>query len=254
LIKSSIHDAGERLDLPYRFKELGSWRIAAELVRRHPEELLVIETHPGDGQYDCLSIYRRSHHSSRSGLETFLQMNRAGRGHVDAEVPSEEGRIRPNWLDIMATSDLRNDVVLPIEQSREIESPSKTPATTSRSVGVRLIAEMLQVQVHHHVAFTARNGMEDSSGMGGTGVREVLFREFGILDQLNEHEDDDVLEEPAYRFWFVKSTDSRNTPVAAIDVRNGLVWTKSLRGSDLMSMYGAQGRSMVRLAATLLSS
>ncbi len=37
--------------------EIASWRIVSELIRRHPEKFTVIETHPGGGQYDCLSPY-----------------------------------------------------------------------------------------------------------------------------------------------------------------------------------------------------
>jgi hypothetical protein len=252
MIDSSIHEAGEHLDLPYRFKELGSWRIASELIRRHPEDLLVIETHPCTGQYDCLSIYRRNSHDSRLHLEIFLQMNRARKSHVDAHVPTSTGRGRPNWLDVMTTTDLRKHIIVPIEESRGMEGPSETPVTTSRSIGVRLIAEMLQIQVHHSEPLTAHNGMEDSSGMGGTGVRESLFHATGILDQLEKHEDDDVLEQPAYRFWFVKPSNSRKGPIAAIDVRNGLVWTKNRRAADLMSMYDEAGRNVVHLTLTLV--
>jgi hypothetical protein len=254
MIDSSIHEAGEHLDLPYRFKELGSWRIASELIRRHPEDLLVIETHPCTGQYDCLSIYRRNRHDSSSYLKIFLQMNRARKSHVDAHVPTSSGRERPNWLDVMMVTDLRRHIIVPIEESRGMEGPSETPVTTSRSIGVRLIAEMLQIQVHHSEPLTAHNGMEDSSGMGGTGVRESLFRATGILDQLDNHEDDDVREQPAYRFWFVKPANSRKGPIAAIDVRNGLIWTKKASEADLLSMYDDAGRSAVRLATLVVGN
>jgi hypothetical protein len=37
-----------------------AWWLAAELIRRHPADLREIETHPGGGQYDCISLYRRN--------------------------------------------------------------------------------------------------------------------------------------------------------------------------------------------------
>ena len=38
--------------------ELASWTLATEVMRRAPELLRIIETHPGGGQYDCLSMVR----------------------------------------------------------------------------------------------------------------------------------------------------------------------------------------------------
>jgi hypothetical protein len=36
--------------------EAASWRLASELVRRHPLSTRVLHTRPGGGQYDCLTI------------------------------------------------------------------------------------------------------------------------------------------------------------------------------------------------------
>jgi hypothetical protein len=54
-----LHDLGEQVDLPYPVKRALAWWIAAEMIRRHPDDMRVIETHPGGGMYDCLSLYRR---------------------------------------------------------------------------------------------------------------------------------------------------------------------------------------------------
>ncbi len=35
--------------------EAASWRLGSELVRRHPHHLVLLRTHPGDGQHDCLT-------------------------------------------------------------------------------------------------------------------------------------------------------------------------------------------------------
>lgn len=34
--------------------EAASWRLASELVRRHPDTTRLIRAHPGGGQSDCL--------------------------------------------------------------------------------------------------------------------------------------------------------------------------------------------------------
>ncbi|MFC7532489.1 hypothetical protein [Actinoplanes sp. GCM10030250] len=54
---------------PMRFVIMQSWWLATRLVRRHPD-LTVIETHPGGGQYDRLSLVR--------GQENLININRAG--------------------------------------------------------------------------------------------------------------------------------------------------------------------------------
>ena len=255
MIDSRIHEAGEEILLPRRFAELGSWRIAAELIRRHPDELVVIETHPADGQYDCLSIYREGESEGHPSVELFLHMNRAGKGHVNAYVPTGNERVRPNWLDVAMSTDLRNQIVVEIERDRGIDSPSKTPSTTSRSIGPRLIAEMLSIQVHHGVALTALNGMEDSSGMFGSGVRTELFAAIPAMTSLmNDRQDEDAFGNPAYRFWFVLRDDHRSGPFIGIDMNQGLVWTKNLEGADLMKMYDESGRNVVRLATRILES
>jgi hypothetical protein len=38
--------------------ELASWTLATEMICRAPKLLYIMETHPGGGQYDCLSIVR----------------------------------------------------------------------------------------------------------------------------------------------------------------------------------------------------
>jgi hypothetical protein len=67
-------DTGPRLvaedDISHLFAALGaepsapvrealSWRLMAELARRHPNQLRVIEAHGGGGQYDELRLYPR---------------------------------------------------------------------------------------------------------------------------------------------------------------------------------------------------
>lgn len=50
------------MNLEWRMINVQSWWVASKLVRRHPQ-LGLIETHPGDGMYDCLSVVRWGHHA-----------------------------------------------------------------------------------------------------------------------------------------------------------------------------------------------
>jgi hypothetical protein len=36
--------------------EIASWRLISDICRRYPETFTIIETHPGGGLYDCLSL------------------------------------------------------------------------------------------------------------------------------------------------------------------------------------------------------
>jgi len=38
-------------------REISSWKIVSELMRRFPNKFTVIEAHPSGGTYDCLSLY-----------------------------------------------------------------------------------------------------------------------------------------------------------------------------------------------------
>ena len=52
--------------LPSRqVNEVLSWRLAAELLSRHPGEFRLIEAHNGGGQYDELWVYLHSHRRRR---------------------------------------------------------------------------------------------------------------------------------------------------------------------------------------------
>ncbi len=57
-----LHEAGEKLSgrISASLIQAAAWWVAAELIRRHPDRLTVIETHHGGGIYDCLSIFRTS--------------------------------------------------------------------------------------------------------------------------------------------------------------------------------------------------
>lgn len=56
--------------LGHRLVGAQSWFVASELLRRHPS-MTLIETHPGGGQNDCLSVVAKG----ASGPETIKQRN-----------------------------------------------------------------------------------------------------------------------------------------------------------------------------------
>lgn len=64
------------MNLRERMINLQSWWIASEFLRRHPEFNL-FETHPGQGQYDCLTILSLQRMDHRH-----IDLNRVGRMHI----------------------------------------------------------------------------------------------------------------------------------------------------------------------------
>src|SRR6516162_6051559 len=65
--------------------ELASRTLATELMRRAPKVLRIVETHPGGGQYDCLSIIRTDpnlHLCAFNRLGSFTAFGRFDAGHV----------------------------------------------------------------------------------------------------------------------------------------------------------------------------
>jgi len=68
--------------------EAASWRLASELVRRHPSAVRLIRAHPGGGQYDCLCVVPHE-----TGLEGGVNLNRNGTIQVQHRF---DGRT-PQW-------------------------------------------------------------------------------------------------------------------------------------------------------------
>lgn len=64
--------------------EAASWRLASELVRRHPDRLRILRTHPGGGQYDCLTV------TTRAADGGVIQLNRLGTIQVHERFGSTE--------------------------------------------------------------------------------------------------------------------------------------------------------------------
>jgi hypothetical protein len=82
--------------------EAASWRLTAEIVRRYPRRFAVIETHPGGGQYDCISLIDQDEASSLRGID----LNRVGSVWVHKRDGSDWAW-RGSWLEMVAVEDAR---------------------------------------------------------------------------------------------------------------------------------------------------
>jgi hypothetical protein len=94
-----------------------------------------------------------------------------------------------------------------------------------------------------HTAFErarweCRNGVLDSSGYGG-GPRNDLFTAFPMAgSRRQERQVDDLVDDPAYRFWFLL----RNSEPQMAFEDTGLAWTLANEQFNLVSQYRSAGR------------
>lgn len=152
------------MNLSERSINLQSWWVASELLRRHPE-LELVETHPGGGLYDCLTII-----GERGMNELHIDLNRVGRMHVHTPMASRFDRTRwgiehpVEWSTERDQTDRR---LIPrfLEDAVGLASPTQTPVSTPKSLAFRVIYQLLLFALNEEAEWDARNAQLDSSGM-----------------------------------------------------------------------------------------
>ncbi|KAB1950061.1 TY-Chap2 family putative peptide chaperone [Brevibacterium linens] len=223
---------------------LQSWWVASELIRRHPE-LELIETHPGGGLYDCLSVL-----SNEGSAKLDIDLNRNGRIHIHSATPS--------WFD-----STRWDIRHPVEWSTELEQedrrriprfledaaglrpPSQTPVTTSKTLTCRAIYHLLLFALNEAEYWDIRNGKLDSSGMYSDSERpyfegiesaQIALRQSRPLGW--------KANVPRYDFWGVLR-DGKCLGLLQID---GTLHRPNAEPVNLMKIYNANKRDILPTA------
>jgi len=155
--------------------EVASWRLVSEIIRRYPEKYTVIQTYPGGGMYDCLSLYTKKDHLHIADL------NREGSFHVFLEGAKSSFDI---WQMMFNTHDLKKDILNRVSEALRMPVPAKLPPSTPEILCYRFIATFLS-----HTAFTrdnwrCRNGFFDSSAPYECGGEIKDFEKFpGAIDR-----------------------------------------------------------------------
>lgn len=255
-----LHDAGEAVPVMNKVVARSvAWWIAAELIRRHPSNLRVIEMHPAAGTYDCVSIF-----SVKPGhaAERLVHMNVNPGAHLtpDSWFTGDGSEPRFNWLEVMLCDDRRSYVVEHLERAEELEPPTQTPSTTASSIGPMVISAFLQRSVWGPARWNMVNAMFDSSGYSGTKPRTELIEQFdGLGDWIEQPQPDDIDGIGAYRIWFgcrvpnawdkVDSDPEPTTAEFAVDTWTGRLWRPKAAPVDLMSRYDKVGRSLDALVS-----
>lgn len=204
--------------------EIASWRVAAEMARRYPQ-IRIIQTHPGGGQDDTLSLLLRP------GFQPFerLDLNRLGgvQYHFRRPNGSQTFKSWPDfWAEFVSAGEPR-EPIRKLAAFAALPPVAKLKPPTSAVVMYRFIASFLT-----HVAFNAsfgrfywdcQNGYLDiSDGFGG--VWESRFELFPAASgRLKEIQPEDPFGVAAYRFWFLLLNDD---PQLCFET-NGTVWDRN---------------------------
>lgn len=249
-----LHRTGEQTPVASRpISQALAWWIGAELVRRHPEELRIIETHPGGGQYDCVSVYRVAGDAAEP--EVVVHMNVDAGAHLTHQSWfSEEDAERFNWLEVLLTQDRRNYVVAQLEQAEGLTSPKRTPTTTSASIGPLVISAFLQRSLLGPARWRADNGVADSSSYGAA-VRDALFEKMPDSRLWASSAPAAGFGMAEYRFWFLSREgpdgEESSAPAVAIDTWSGLLWSGAETRVDLMNCYAQVEKSLDGLVSAV---
>ena len=205
--------------------EIASWRIVSELYRRYPGRFRIIETHPGGGMYDCLSLYD-------TNLVHIANLNRAGRFHVFHRFDDSDTMPEPfDWKEMADVNDPK-DTVDRMSTMLGLPIPVHLPADTSETLVYRFIAHFLTHSAFGREVWECRNGFCDTSGYGG-GIVEDFDAFPEAKKRLKINLPDDINGEPAYRYWFLR----RNGTAVLCLERSGTVWLRDGKHFDLVSLY-----------------
>jgi hypothetical protein len=225
--------------------EASSWRLASELLRRHPKTLRLIRAHPGGGQSDCLLLL------PTAGGRGDVRLNRAGTIQVLERFDgAETSEWRPTEWDEYLRADPR-EFLLRLEAAAGLTAPAQVPTATPTTLTCRLLAAFASTAVKSVHPIEIDLGYIDTSGGGGGGGPNRALGAFSAVPaDLLRPMADDFFGEPGYRFWIVLRDGA---PVLAFEHQAGLGFTLHGDGPiHLMKLYEKSHRRLLLTALTLL--
>lgn len=194
--------------------EAASWRLASEMVRRHPTVLRLIRGHPGGGQSDCLWLL------PLAGDHGDVRLNRAGTIQV---LERFDGRPADGWPPTDWNEYLFAEprgFLDRLEREAGLPTPSQVPGSTPRTLTYRVLAAVAATAFKSVHPIEIQQGFIDSSGYDA-GSNPNLDG-FPIDPERLRAQPDDFYGESRYRFWIVVRDD---VPVLAVDQADGFAWT-----------------------------
>lgn len=203
--------------------EILSWRLLTELWRRFPDRYALIETHPGGGLYDCLSLIE-----CENGIHSVLDANRGGSVHLHLGHSPQSWK---DWTDRMLEN--ASGFLDEIEKAMGLTHPSPLPKSTPATITFRFVSEFLTHAIGRLERWECRNGFYDTSGCDG-GKRKELFSYFPQLSvDLPIVEFANGRIDSTYLYWFLLRD---NEPQVCIDT-GGQLYKTNGEVHDLAAIY-----------------
>lgn len=223
--------------LPSRqMREFVSWRLATEMYRRYPDQLSLVEMHPGGGQYDCLSLLSNDD-------DLTIHINREGSVAVWSKAANLDSE-RPwgqKWSQhLIGSEDLKEDLD---ELSNLIrwQIPNPLPPSTPGVITFRFITEFLTHVPLSRRQWEWRNGFHDTAGYSG-GVMADWFAAFPqALESAREQGPRGFMSNSEYKFWFLVKNMADKSPSVCLET-NGNAYTKDGRTLNLFEIYEKERR------------
>lgn len=227
--------------------EAASWRLASELMRRHPTGARLFRGHPGGGQYDVLWIKE----VGADGMAVDggnIPMNRNGTIQVHGQFREVPGRDwePTGWDEYLAAEP--KEFLERLERAAGWAAPKQVPAATPTTLTYRLLAAMTAGSMKSLHPITIEMGYVDTSGYGGGS--NTLLRQFTLPDSITALRPDDWFEDPGYRFW-IPCRDGK--PLMLIEQTSAQVWFPGeVAAVDAMWLFRKFGRDAAVTAHDLL--
>ncbi len=215
-----------------------SWRLLTELWRRFPDRYVLIEMHPGGGQYDCLSLAE-----CRNGLRSVIDVNRGGSVHLHQGIKPQSWS---DWTHRMLSD--ANGFIDEIEMAIGLTHPKPLPHSTTATITFRFICDFLTHSIGRLEQWECRNGFCDTSGHGG-GKREEFFKFFPQLPiNLPTSEFANSRIDSAYLYWLLIKNGE---PQACLTI-DGKLYRINDEVHDLVSIYSKYRRIWPMIAEVAL--
>jgi len=222
-------------------KRAVAWHALASICRQNPGlGLRIVETHPGGGQYDCLSL------ALMPDCATLCSFNLGGTSLL---LGQPVGRRRPGrtWGDDPDATVWRynqhglgrdrDELARDIEAwlgfpERQQATPKRTPSTLAHAV----IGELLDRVALGTKRVELRSGWQDSSGMEGSRERTWTQR-LPALVGIEPGVEWQARCEAASRYWSLTRGAAHRDPAVVVDSLTTEAWVRGAPRASLLERY-----------------
>jgi hypothetical protein len=212
-----------------------SLELIYQIMRRYQAkyDLRIFETHPGGGQYDCLSLYackdnKREHFFDFNLAAQSLHVWRNEQRRFDVVDDYLQAKDPKIFLDLLCRT-AGQDVNI------------KLPPSTGPVIAYGLMAKIIQSQIFSPDRYKLYMAYWDTSGVVEGGIREELARLFktakNLLDMPAE-----LRAKKAYRYFFLKNISTEKV-ICLFDMK-GIIHFPDDTEFDLLKLYDDSSRDI----------